>query len=207
VVTVKLFVEGGGDSKTLRTECREGFAAFLRKAGCGAMPRIVASGSRGSAYGDFCTAVSNGQPALLLIDSEAPVDEQHSRSWKPWAHLAQRQGDEWPKPKGAEDKDCHLMVQCMESWLLADRQTLETFFGQGFKANALPAQSRPIEGIDKATLYSALKTASADCKTKASYGKGEHSFKLLVLTDPQKVTAASPWAARFVAEVKARMGA
>jgi hypothetical protein len=210
---MKLFVEGGGGSKALRTACREGFAEFLQKAGLGrTMPRIIASGSRRSAYDDFCTAVADGQPALLLVDSEASVVQQHQQGddkarWAPWAHLAQRQGDGWAQPSGADDKDCHLMVQCMESWFLADRQTLQTFFDPGFKPNALPAESRPIEGIDKDTLYQALKTATANCKTKAEYGKGEHSFKLLTRIDPQKVTAASGWAERFVAEVKARMGA
>ena len=43
---VKLFVEGGGDSHALRTECRAAFSSFLQKAGfSGHMPRIVASGS------------------------------------------------------------------------------------------------------------------------------------------------------------------
>lgn len=213
MVAMKLFVEGGGGSKALRTACREGFAEFLQKAGLGrTMPRISASGSRRSAYDDFCTAVADGQPALLLVDSEAPVAQQHQQGdemahWAPWAHLAQRQGDGWSKPDGADDKDCHLMAQCMESWFLADRQTLQAFFAPGFKPNTLPAESRPIEGIDKDTLYQALKTATANCKTKAEYGKGEHSFKLLARIDPEKVTAASGWAKRFVAEVKARMGA
>jgi hypothetical protein len=98
------------------------------------------------------------------------------------------------------------MVQCMESWLIADRQTIQAFFAQGFKPNALPKQSVTIEGIEKEALYQSLKTATADCKTKAQYGKGEHSFKLLALIDPSKVTGASGWAERFIAELKRRMG-
>lgn len=213
MVAIKLFVEGGGHSRTLRVACREGFAEFLKKVGLqGSMPRIVACGSRGVAYSDFCTAVANGQPALLLVDSEAPVAAQHQLGdgkdqWMPWAHLAQRQSDGWTKPNGTDDNDCHLMVQCMEGWLLADRQTLQSFFGKGFRPGALPAPSRPIEGVDKDTLYQALKAATASCKTKAEYDKGEHSFKLLARIDPQKVTAASGWAERFVTEVKTRMGA
>ena len=213
MVAIKLFVEGGGDPKTLRTACREGFAEFLKKAGLkGSMPRIVACGSRGSAYSDFCTAVAKGQPALLLVDSEAPVAAQHQPGddkgqWRPWAHLAQRQGDRWTRPNGADENDCHLMVQCMESWLLADLQTLQTFFNPGFNAKALPAPSRPIESMDTETLYHALKSATANCKTKAEFGKAEHSFKLLARIDPQKVAAASGWADRFLAEVKARVGA
>lgn len=62
--TVKLFVEGGGDSNSLRTECRAAFSAFLQKAGLsGYMPRIVASGSRRAAFDDYCTSISNGEEA------------------------------------------------------------------------------------------------------------------------------------------------
>jgi len=210
MVAIKVFVEGGGDSKTLRTACREGFAEFLKKAGLVRLPKIVACGSRGSAFDDFCTAVVNGQPALLLVDSETAVAVEHQpdgamAGWKPWAHLARRPGDGWNKPNGADDCDCHLMVQCMEAWLLADRPTLQAFYAQGFKSNALPAESRAIEGVDKTDLYGSLKAATAACKTKAAYSKGEHSFKLLALIDPAKVTAASGWAARFVHELKRRM--
>jgi len=37
---------------------------------------VVACGSRQMAYEDYCVAVRNGQPAMLLVDSEAPVQEQ-----------------------------------------------------------------------------------------------------------------------------------
>ncbi len=212
MVGMKLFVEGGGDSNDLRTACRAGFAAFLKKAGLtGALPRIVACGSRGAAYADFCTAIANGQHAMLLVDSESAVlpthqADQDKARWQPWAHLAQRQGDHWAKPDGAADNDCHLMVRCMESWFLADRQTLQLFFDPGFKLNVLPPPSRPVEDIDKEDLYQRLKTATAHCKTKAGYGKGEHSFKLLALIDSDKVTGASGWAKRFIDELKRRMG-
>lgn len=96
------------------------------------------------------------------------------------------------------------MVQVMENWFLADRETLKTFFGQGFRENALPATSRPIEDVAKEDVYSALKQATRDCETP--YGKGEHSFKLLERIDPAKVMAASPWAQRFVDELKKKMG-
>ena len=102
VNTVKLFVEGGGGSNALRTECRSAFRSFLQKAGLsGHMPRIVASGSRNSAYADYCTAIKNGEHAALLVDSEtkviAPADSafgnaNNPRSWKPWHHLRHRRG-------------------------------------------------------------------------------------------------------------------
>ena len=90
------------------------------------------------------------------------------------------------------------MVQVMESWFLADRETLASFFGQGFSANQLPAAANPIDGIAKTQVYRSLANATKNCKTKVPYGKGEHPFKLLGRIDPAKVTSASGWAKRFV---------
>ena len=50
-----------------------------------------------------------------------------------------------------------------------------------------------------------MKRSTRECKTKDAYGKGPHSFKLLAAVDPAKVTAASPWAKRFIECLKARM--
>lgn len=215
---VKLFVEGGGDAASLKSACREGFSSFIEKAGLdGRMPRIVACGGRKDAFDSFCTALNNGEPAFLLVDSEAPVAaasqpgdatrKEDRQKWLPWQHLRQRDGDGWEKPEGAEDLQCHLMTQCMESWLLADRDALKTFFGQGFKENQLPAAANPVESVAKQQIYRSLTQATSDCKIKTQYGKGEHSFKLLALIDPAKVTDASPWAKRFVEVMKAKMGA
>lgn len=213
MVAFKLFVEGGGDAKTLRTACRNGFSEFLKKAGLqGCMPRIVSCGSRQNAYDDFCIALSNGESAMLLVDSEdkiAPAllsfDKEGKVVADPWTHLLCRVGDKWAKPKGANDNDCHLMVQCMEAWFLADRGTLQTFFGQGFNVNQLPPATTSIEAVAKLQIYQSLADASKRCKTKAAYGKGEHSFKLLALIDPDKVIASSKWAKHFVHELKKRM--
>lgn len=98
------------------------------------------------------------------------------------------------------------MVQCMESWFIADRETLKKFFGQGFRENQLPAPGALLESVDKVRVYEALAKSTKDCKTKAPYGKAEHSFKLLAGIDPGKVTAASPWAKRFVDGLKNKMG-
>lgn len=167
------------------------------------MPRIVASGGRRQAYDDFCTALKNGHyAAMLLVDSEDPVPVA-----SPWMHLLQRSGDSWPTPEGTSDDDCHLMIQCMETWCLADRDALKAFFGQGFAARALPSEQTPVETIPKLAVYRALANATTACKTKAQYGKSEHSFLLLAQINPAKVAAASPWANRFVAELRTRMGA
>lgn len=206
---MKLFVEGGGDSQALRAACREGFTKFITAAGVIKRPRVVACGSREDAFDSYCTAVKLGEPAMLLVDSEAPVaqscQQEDSARWQPWQHLKQRSGDEWDKPAGVADTDCHLMVQCMESWLVADRKTLASFFGHGFKENQLPPDSTAVESISKAALFEGLKRATKDCQGKGQYGKGEHSFKLLGLVNPAVVTAQAPWANRFVGELKKKM--
>ena len=158
---MKLYVEGGGDSNTLRTACRNGFSEFLSKAGLkGNMPRIVACGSRQNAYDSFCTAIKSGEKALLLVDSESAVaagcQKGKDENWQPWSHLRNRQGDKWDEPAEDCDGDCHLMVQCMEAWFLADREVLQSFFGQGFNVGSLPALAKEIESVDKRRIYQAL---------------------------------------------------
>jgi len=191
-----IYVEGGGDSKMLRTECRRGFNEFLQRAGFKKrMPRIHACGGRQDAYDTFCIAIANllpGDACMLLVDSEAPITVK-----SPWEHLHGREGDGWTKPEHASDDHCHLMVQCMESWFLADRETMVGFFGQGCVEHALPRNAN-IESIAKKDLYDALKNATRNCKTKNAYGKGEHSFQLLAKIDPAMVSGASPWARRFL---------
>lgn len=208
---VKLYVEGGGDATALKTECRQGFSTFLAKAGLKNKPRVVACGSRRDAYESYRTAVNNGEEAVLLVDSEAAVATENQQgdagTWRPWRHLKQRQGDGWDKPADTIETNCHLMVQCMESWFLADRDALNSYFGQGFRQTALPAAANSIENVAKNVVLDGLENASRDCKTKRSYSKGEHSFKLLAAIDPAKVTAASPWAKRLVDELTKKMNA
>lgn len=194
VVRIKLYVEGGGSSKELKGKCRKAFRAFIEKVGLqGRMPRIVVSGSRRNAYEDFETrhryAAKKDETALLLVDAEAPVKKA-----QPWEHLKDRDG--WDRPEGASDDQCHLMVQAMESWFLADRAALGEFYGQGFHANSLPSNPE-IEQIAKKDVDDGLNRASRNT-TKRRYDKGRHSFEILARIDPAKVANASPQARRFI---------
>lgn len=191
-MSIKLYVEGGGDSKALRAACREGFGTFIEKAGLsGRMPRIVACGSREKAYDKFKIAhASQDGTSLLLVDAERPVDQTG-----PWEHL-QGAPDEWPRPAGATDEQCHLMVQIMESWFLADRGALEEFYGQGYRENAL-SQNPQIERVAKYDVLNGLDRAARDT-SKREYNKGSHSFEILAKLDPEKVQNASPHAKRFI---------
>jgi len=197
VTPTRIFIEGGGDDNdSLKTECRRAFTKLLEKAGFqGRMPRPVACGGRRNAYDQFCTAIRAGEDrALLLVDAESPVEQED-----PWRHVAGRPGDGWSQPAGATADHLHLMVQCMEAWFLADRRALGEFFGQGFNANALPPSTCIQEEVDKPDLYDKLKQATRKTKTKGTYGKGKHAFKLLATLDPNLVRRASPWAERFFA--------
>jgi hypothetical protein len=198
MVSLRLYVEGGGDSKALRTQCRRGFSEFLKKAGlAGRMPRIVACGGRQNTYESFriaAEAATSASLPLMLVDSEEAVREE-----APWEHLRHR--DRWERPPGARDDQCHLMVQCMEGWFLADREALDRHFGQGFRPTALPANPR-VEEVSKADVIEGLDRA-ARSTAQGRYAKGDQSFRILANLDPAKVEAAAPYARRFLAAVRA----
>ena len=194
LVRVKIYVEGGGDNRESRTACRRGFREFIEKAGLrGRMPSIVACGPRGTAYDDFKTAHASGNGiAVLLVDAEGPVKS----STGAWQHLQER--DRWKRPDGADDDQCHLMVQIMESWFLADVATLEQFYGQAFRQGALPLNPK-IEQVSKQDIESGLEQATRGTN-KGSYdkNKSKHGFEILAILDPRKVMKASPHANRLI---------
>jgi len=195
-VSIKVYVEGGGDSNQLRRQCRNGFREFFSKAGLeGHMPRVVACGSRQRAYDQFCAAIDEAEGdsfIVLLVDSETAVAVSDS----PWEHLRKR--DKWVQPSAATDASAQLMVQCMEAWFVADRQSLSDYFGKDFKDATLPARD-DVEAIAKDDLERMLKQATRSCsKGKGTYRKGRHSFDLLGCLDPSKVMEASPHARQLI---------
>ena len=128
---------------------------------------------------------------LHFVDSEAPVADGQSS----WEHLKVRDG--WDCPSSATDDNAHLMVQCMESWFLADRETLAVFYGQGFNPNALPKQTN-IEKIPKNDVNQGLDAATRYTKTKGKYHKTRHGFEILALIAPHKVRQVSEYADRLL---------
>ena len=74
-MSVKLYVEGGGDSKALRRACAKGFRTFIERAGLeGRLPRIVACGGRNKTFDRFSTTHNAGEDTpVLLVDAEGPV--------------------------------------------------------------------------------------------------------------------------------------
>lgn len=167
---------------------------------------MIAAGGRKAAYDDFCTATTapaEGERIFLLVAAEggvaAPPGEDAA-----WAHVAARPGDGWKRPPARHDDHLHLMVQLMESWLLADREALAAYYGAGFNPAALPAKDRPPESVPKADVVPALDRAAPATK-RQGYGKGRDSFALLAEIDPALLCAASPWAERFFATLAAAL--
>ncbi len=193
---VKLYVEGGGDSKSLHIKCREGFRKLLERAGLqGRMPAIKACGGRNAAYDDFKTAQArslrkNQELPMLLVDSEGPVT-----SSSPWTHLAG--SDHWKKPSGALDDQAQLMVQCMETWCAADRAALRAFFGAALVESALPSHVN-LEAASKDDVQTALVNATRPCGRKRQYQKGQRSFELLGRLDPAVFKSCLPAFKRLI---------
>ena len=111
----------------------------------------------------------------MLVDSEDPLDAIEATC----AHLANRDG--WEKPPNAQDEQVLLMVTCMETWIVADRNALSSHYGDKLQENALPAveslESRPRDKVQKALLH-----ATRNCLNK--YSKGKRSFEVLAKLSP-----------------------
>lgn len=194
--TVKVFIEGGGDDNETRTNCRQGFSEFFRKLLPGLpMPRVVSCGPREQAWSDFQAALRDPQVTpVLLVDAEAPV---HKESW--WEHLKDR--DRWERPKGADEEQVLLMIQCMESWLLADIDLLKSFYGTGFNEKAIPT-TVDLADVDKPRLNAALKNATRNAKTKGEYHKTKHGLILVGKLDPGLLEQRAPHVGRLAAQLR-----
>ena len=199
MVKAQLYVEGGGH-KTQRARCRKAFQVFFKKAGLqGRLPRAFASGNRDKAYDAFCTALTAKKVdfAILLVDSEKAVDPNvASRSYLRQAGL--------DKLANVHDDQVHLMVQCMEAWFLADLKSLENYFGRNFSANALPKEGN-VEVIPKDDLLDRIKLATRKTRNNKAYDKGDDTFRILEILDPELVCKASPRAKHLIDVLRKRL--
>jgi hypothetical protein len=153
---LRLYVEGGGDSDALHTMLRQAFAALFERACVQRKPRVVACGGRQQALDDYAVAVAQRpevERAFLLVDSEDPVAEGDTRV----AHLERRDG--WKPPAGVEENSVFLMVQCMETWLLADVESLRAVFHNHFRDDRIP-QWPKLEEVPKLRVLDAIRRAT-----------------------------------------------
>jgi hypothetical protein len=196
-----VYVEGGGRQRKTLDDCRRGFGQLFEKFVLeGDRPKVIACGERRSTFRDFQVGIKQGKGGflVLLVDSEGPVGP----SVTSWAYL--NATDRWQRPAQARNDQAHLMVQCMESWFVADRQALADYYGQGFLINALPDYAK-VEEIPKQDIQQRLKHATAPTQ-KGQYHKTRHGFELLAVIDPAKIRWASSHAQKLfeVLEAKAR---
>ena len=189
-----IYIEGGGDhNEKLATQFRRSWKKFFQAADLqGNLPRVVRGGSRDDTFKRFASAVRKPNPKrlpLLLVDSEGAIATGQSV----WSHLQTR--DEWVRPHGTTEDQAFLMVQAMETWLVADRESFQRYFGEGFNLAALPMWQN-LETVPKEDLFESIKKATRRCSTP--YAKGKVSFDLLAATAPNQVSAACPHAKRLL---------
>lgn len=175
---VSIYIEGGGESDALRRVAKSAFAQLLSRTPCkGVMPSCHCKGGRQATYDAYVAHLKNGIPriAILLVDSEEPIQPDDD----PWTHLANRAGDNMPKPAGVQEHRCFLMVTCMEAWIAADHSALQRRYGAKFNPKGLPPLAN-LESTDRKALLKALQKATSD-----RYGKGMESFKILAEANPE----------------------
>lgn len=169
------------------------FRTYLASKGYASMqPVVVACGTRGRTYSRFLHALKHhpNEFILLLVDSEGTVGASETV----WEYLKKRDG--WERPTAVTDHQAHLMVQCMETWLLHNKQKIADFYKRNFHPNALPVR-KDVEELSCAEVVSALRYASKDT-VSGEYHKIKHGPKILASLDPTKVAAASPYCQRLL---------
>lgn len=97
-----------------------------------------------------------------------------------WEHLHKHDG--WRKPAGAGDDQVLMMTTCMETWIVADRETLRKHYGARLRENALPPMQN-LEDRPRQEIQASLERATADCPN--AYGKGRRSFVIVGRLNPQ----------------------
>lgn len=188
--SISIYLEGGGDTAGSRAALRQGMDAFLQPLKQAARDKalhwkLVACGTRREAYKGFRNAVedSDGEEVLvLLVDAERPVNGSA------FDHLINR--DNWDFSFASENgvrlgDVVHLMVQTMETWIVADPHELGVYYGQGFRTDILP-RAQNLETVTKIDVADRLKEATRLTR-KGPYHKIKHASELLQRIDAEKV--------------------
>lgn len=187
---VAIYLEGGGPGPDTKEVLRRGMEAFLESLRVqvrakGMYWKLVACGGRRQAFNAWSWPKPDARYPLriLLVDAEAPVSGGFAD------HLADRPRDQWPVSANDEDR-IHLMVQVMETWIIADISTLACYYGPGFRGEALPTE-KPLEEVRKKSIEAALRNATKNTQ-RGRYRKIRHASDLLARIDPGQVRQRCP---------------
>jgi|ERR1017187_9914595 hypothetical protein len=171
VTEIRIYFEGA-------SELREGFRSFFGeiKTADGRGPKLIAGGGREQAIADFRKSFKSHAAALnlLLIDSEGPD------TGRLFETICQPQ----QIPENARGK-VFWMVECMESWFLADVEALGRYYYLDL-AEALRGNP-DVEEIPKRDVLARLKAA-----TNGRYHKTKDAPHLLKRILPERVKQAAP---------------
>ncbi|MBX7169612.1 MAG: DUF4276 family protein [Pyrinomonadaceae bacterium] len=197
---IRIYIEGDKKSKNSNISLREGFSTFFNDLREQARERgirfdVILGGSSAETFKDFLLGVKSHPNSFVafLIDTDDEVSEEDT----PKSFLQKHQKSKNWNWKNVEDKQCQLMVQIMESWFLADVETLKSFYGQKFNFNAVP-KTKDVEKVPKTNVENSLDSATKDTqKGIYSENKLKHGAELLTKIDAIKIRQRAKHCARI----------
>lgn len=179
MTTIAIYIEGGGDTANTKAQLRLGLDALLTPQKNAARKKrlgwkLVLCGGRDVTFKAFqhATKVAKSEIVVLLVDAEEAVKTANATGRV--AHLAKR--DQWDMT-GVTAEHVHLMIQCMEAWIVADPAALEAYYGKEFNPKVLPKRTA-LDDEPKKDIYAALEAATKATQ-KGCYGKIKHASDLL----------------------------
>lgn len=188
VKDIYLIIEG--DNKRSEPQFRKAFRHFFRDLYEAAEQKgikfhsPIMAGSNREALKDFTRQWKSSKDAfvVLLVDADAVVTQPR------WQHLKQHR--KWDDVPAVDEKHCHLMVTAMETWLIADLETLASYYKQGFNPKLIPKNTN-VEQVSNKKVLQALNAATKET-SKGKYHKTRHAPDILYLLNPEKVRQAAP---------------
>ena len=231
MVSIRIYIEGAGNAndneelvpmqrpgfrskiiagKETTSSLREGFVKFFQELVDIAKKQniqfsVVMCGSREDAYENFKLSLESHPESfnILLIDSESPISP-HQNSWE---HLRSRKEYQcWIRGDKLDfdDNQCHFMVQAMESWFIADIDTLKAFYGEGFNEEKITRGMRNhknVEQVSPKTLLVWLESATRHSENgkynKKTRSPPHHALEILKRLDVATIRQASPYCDRI----------
>lgn len=196
-MVAKIYIEGAGRGRDLKTAFGKGWENFFKSAGLHLdqrMPRKVIGLGQSEAVDLFIKAVRNPEEEyypVLLIDSERNIPASADPIKTILPDLPNKFHDELIQVRD----QVFLMIPTMEAWLLADPDGIKSYFGQQAKITSIPAWPN-LEQVPKQELIRTLESITTGCKK--SYKKEKTSFELLAHIDAKKVMARCPAAKRLI---------